>query len=80
MNDSEKEQDRIVHLEEISNCAADIINFTMRKSFDKKGANDYEQKIRQKQDLYKVLCQHYVNQILKANLAVKRFENLDDLT
>ena len=69
----------IVHLEQISNCAADIINLTMRKSFDKKGENDYELKIQHKQDEYKLLCQQYVNQLLNANLAVKRFENVEDL-
>ena len=47
----------------------------MRKSFDKKGENDYELKIRHKQDEYKLLCQQYVNQLVNANLAVKRFEN-----
>lgn len=66
-----------VTLDELANTAASIITLSMKESLH--GKKEYAEPLRHVRENYNMLCRKYVTQLLKANLAVKRFENIEDL-
>ena len=66
-----------VTLDQIANTAAAVITLAMKESLH--GKKDYAEPLSNARNNYDRLCRQYVTQLLKANLAVKRFENIEDL-